>query len=221
MLAYSNFTKDIDEELEDDDPGEVFINEQPNPEPEMDQPEIYNELIQEQHVEQVKEVINEATDNIRMSVEAPTQAQKILTLEDVTSTPTDIRNVFSEDVVKKYELEVADLLPKTSKFTHVITVDEFMEENHDVEKVCLVYYEKDDTLASEDDKIVTELEAIIGRETLQYFGKGSEDENVVYVKNTDRNLLIELAKEPRSYAEVVLGVSNAVLNKKVPRSDDG
>lgn len=224
MAAYSNLTEDLDAELDEtDDEGEVFINEQPNPEPEveLEEPHIYNELVRERHVEAVKEAVDEATENIRMTVEAPTQANQIISLEDVTSQPTDIRNVFHPDVVKKYELEVKDELPQTSKFTYVITVDEFMEENHDMDKVSLMYYEGDDTLADDSDKIVKDLEAIVGRETLKFFGKGSQDENVVYVKNTDRKMLIEICKDARSYPVAVFGIPNSILNKKVPRSDDG
>lgn len=226
MAQYTNLTKELEEELQDDeDEGEVFVNLQPNPQPEVElEPAvIYDELVQERHVEAVKEVIDEATENIRMSVDPPTQAQRIITLEDVTSQPTDIRNVFSEEVVKKYELEVSDELPQTSKFTHVITVDEFMEENHEMDKITLMYYEGDETLASDDDKIVpaSEVDAIIGKESLQFFGKGSEDKDVVYVKNTDRKLLVEVTRDERSYPVAVFGIPNSVLNKKVPRSDDG
>jgi len=218
------FNESVDLEAEEpEDEGEVFINEQPNPEKELDNAEIYDELVRERHVEHVEEVIIEATENIRMSVEAPTQAQQVITLEDVDSKPTDIRNIFSPDVVKKYELEVAAELPQTSKFTHVISVDEFMEENHEMDKISLNYYEADETLADDADKIVPsqEVDAIIGKESLKWFGKGSEDDDIVYVKNTDRNLLIEITRDSRSFPEAVFGIPNSVLNKKVSRSDDG
>lgn len=210
-----------------EDEGEVFINEQPNPDPEpeveLEAPVIYDQLVGEKHLEHVSEALNEAAENIRMTVEAPTQAQKILNLEDVTSQPTDISNVFDEATVKKYELKIENELPQTSKFTHVITVDEYMEENHEMTKISLMYYAEDKVLADDDDRIVpsAEIDAIIGTESLQYFGKGSEDENVVYVKNTDRNLLIEVTRDSRSYPVAVFGIANSVMTKKVPRSEDG
>ena len=221
--------EDLDEfnnsvDLEEDE-GEVIVNEQPDPKPEneLEEPVIYNEMIHDKHVEQVSEALNEAAENIRMTVEVPTQAQQILTLEDVDSKPTDIRNVFAPEVVAKYELEVAKELPQTSKFTHVISVDEFMEENHEMDKISLNYYAADETLASEDGKLVPsqEIDSIIGKESLKYFGKGSQDDEIVYVKNADRKLLIEVTRDPRSYSEAVLGIANSVLAKKVPRSDDG
>lgn len=222
IQAFVETVPEYEEVIDEEDEGEVFVNLQPNPEPEvkLEEPMIYNQLIREKHL---MDAVNEVGASIDPQVIIPDQASRIITLEDVTSQPTDIRNVFSEETVRKYELEVKDELPQTSKFTHVISVDEFMEENHEMDKVTLMYYEGDDTLADDADKIVpaSEVDAIIGKESLQFFGKGSEDDDIVYVKNTDRKMLVEITRDPRSYPVAVLGIPNSVLNKKVPRSDDG
>jgi hypothetical protein len=88
---------------------------------------------------------------------------------------------------------------------YVITFEEFCEgyDNHD--KITINYYKADDTLADENEEIIDDVESLIGEESLSRFGDGSEDPNVVYVRNERMAIDYEIIKLESSYSEVVSG----------------
>lgn len=75
--------------------------------------------------------------------------------------------------------------------------------------VAYSYYPVDNVLVDEDGQRIENVEEVIGEDTLGYFGHGSEDPNVVFVRNNRLRLHIEIQQLPgRSYAVDVLGLSD-------------
>lgn len=111
--------------------------------------------------------------------------------------------------------EVVAMPVEDKKRPYVITLDEFMEDDEMLDepfaKVCIVYYEADDTLADEQDNIIPDVEMTVGKQNLTRFGLGSRDENIVYVRNWRHMIDYEIAREEGSYTRMVLGETENFL----------
>lgn len=85
---------------------------------------------------------------------------------------------------------------------YVIHVDE-REEYDNYEGVTFTYYDADDVLCNERDEIVDQgdRDRLIGEQNLNRFGHGSDDEDVVYVRNDKLEMIFEIVRSPNSYAE--------------------
>lgn len=89
---------------------------------------------------------------------------------------------------------------------YVISVEEFMDGGEEYDKLTILYFNKDDTLVDERDQVIDDVEGVVGPDALDSFGKGSDDANIVYVRNNSLSVDFEVVYDPRSYKEVVLGI---------------
>lgn len=89
---------------------------------------------------------------------------------------------------------------------YVISKDSFENEYQDFAKESLVYFEDDDVLSDDKDEIIQEREKVIGTEALNSFGEGSDDEDIVYVRNLALSIDYEVVQEHQSYKENVMGL---------------
>ena len=106
-------------------------------------------------------------------------------------------------------------IPKT-RGIELITEEEFSDEseNEDYERIALTYYNTDGVLVDERDEPVPSPENILGQEALASFGKNSKDPDVVYVRNDLTSTLFEVARVYQSFAEVVLGITEPIVQPK-------
>jgi hypothetical protein len=90
---------------------------------------------------------------------------------------------------------------------YVIHLDEREDETAYDGAVTYTYYEADDVVCNERDEVISpeDRERIIGEANLEKFGHGSDDANVVYVRNPQLEMDMEIIKSPNSYAEEVHG----------------
>lgn len=103
--------------------------------------------------------------------------------------------------------QLENRLPEQDKTKpYVITVEQFMEDEPDFDKLTFTYYEGDDTLLDERDSIVPEIDKVIGEYSLTRFGKESGDKHIVYVRSTRIDTDFEIIKNEGEYAEVILGL---------------
>jgi hypothetical protein len=88
---------------------------------------------------------------------------------------------------------------------YVIHRDE-RDENAAYDSVTYTYYE-DDVVCDEDDEVLDEQrrETVIGEENLGKFGHGSGDPTIVYVRNDQLEMDMEIVQSPNSFAEEVHG----------------
>jgi hypothetical protein len=89
---------------------------------------------------------------------------------------------------------------------YVIHRDE-REEFAAYDSVTYTYYAEDDVLCNETDDVIPEedRDRIVGEANLEKFGHGSGDATIVYVRNNQLEMDMEIVKSPNSYAEEVHG----------------
>lgn len=90
---------------------------------------------------------------------------------------------------------------------YIISMDEFTENDAGHEQVTITYYEGDKTLADHNDKQVAMVDQTIGWDNLR-FGHRSGDDNVVFVRNEQYKLDMEIERDERRYGELVAGFIN-------------
>lgn len=81
----------------------------------------------------------------------------------------------------------------------VISPEEFDDCDYPV--VELTYY-ADGFLTDEDDEIVSDINDVIGKDSLNHFGDYNEDPDVVYVRDDEARVLYEICRDNRKYMNV-------------------
>lgn len=111
-----------------------------------------------------------------------------------------------------YQKEIAQ---RSSDRPYVIHEDEQHERGYN--EATFTYYEGDDVLADAADKILDNRDEIVG-DCIEKFGHGSSDPNVVYLRNEQLEVEIELCRSTGSYAEEVHGFKHSDEPRRVRRS---
>lgn len=102
----------------------------------------------------------------------------------------------------------AEMAQRTPDEPYVIHQEEFNEEEPGYPQVTYTYYATDDVLTGEDDIPVPHADIVVGQTNLK-FGHGTDDENVVYVRNDKLELEMEICRSPGSYEIEVLGLEHS------------
>lgn len=89
---------------------------------------------------------------------------------------------------------------------YIITLDEFNENEGDYTQTTVTYYQGDNVLADDREQPISNANGVIGDSNLQ-FGNGSEDPNVVLIRNDTLEVDFEVCLSPGTYSEEVLGVA--------------
>lgn len=101
-----------------------------------------------------------------------------------------------------YEVEGAN---RSEEVPYVIHYDEYFNNETPYEQIQLTYYEGDDVLADSNDTPVDDQDAMVGLGNLSKFGHGSKDPNVVYIRNHELQLEIEVVHNDGMFSEEVHG----------------
>lgn len=146
------------------------------------------------------------------------------------TTQAQVRNVFKDNRPLNrewdHEMEAAS---RTPNHPYVITHQEFLENDGEFEQSSLTYFEGDDALVDELDAAILphEVERLVGVDNLTRFGHGSDDNQLVYIRNEKLEIDFEVILNRGKYAEVVLGfrddaeVDRRQRPQKFRRGDDG
>jgi hypothetical protein len=113
--------------------------------------------------------------------------------EEVTTNSDAVKTIFDPQ----------NLPPRDRSKPYVITAEEYYTD--DSEKLMLAYYAEDRVLADEREKPIPDIEKVIG-DAVEYFGVGSDDPMIVYVKNEQIGRVIEVVKDEQSFAKLVLKI---------------
>lgn len=120
----------------------------------------------------------------------------------------EVQNVFEEhgDPPGETWIHAEELKKRSPDRPYVIHLDE-RDEYEDYQPVSLTYFEGDDVVADGRDDVIgpEDRERLLGEKNLERFGHGSQDPNVVYIRNDKLELVYEVVKSPNSYAEEVAG----------------
>lgn len=131
-------------------------------------------------------------------------AEDVEKVEDAVAVEEPVANVFESQTTDHWDYEVEKTLrAEKPGQPYVIHLDEFGEEGYNT--VCYTYYTEDEILADERDEIVDGVDHLVGLENLQRFGHGTDNINIVLIRNESISLDIEIAKANGSYAADVHG----------------
>lgn len=148
---------------------------------------------------------------------------RIVRTENFSKNVEEVDEIFEDQEELKlidtspYEVETEDgtvLVKDTSEGIveivepYIISEEDFIDPNSYVEfdRNTLLYYEEDDVLATDRDEVIQNVEEIIGSQALTSFGYGSNNKDVVFVRNVKLGCNFEVIREEGSYQEMVLGI---------------
>jgi hypothetical protein len=123
------------------------------------------------------------------------------------------------EVMTEAEMEDGALFgTRSPDHPYVISFKEFMEDEEHYDKISIEWFEFDNTLADDREQIIPDVDEMVGRRNLSRFGQGSEDPNIVYVRNEHLHIDFEIAYNDKGYAEVVLDIDPEPRQKRrVPK----
>lgn len=127
-------------------------------------------------------------------------------------------NVF-KDPPQINEFDLGEEIKKrTTERPYVITDDEYFQNSTDYTQVCLQWYTFDKVLATQGDEELTETDELVGDENLLKFGHGSNDANIVYIRNDGLEKEFEVIRIKGGYGETVHGeLQHSNSKRKVPK----
>lgn len=99
-----------------------------------------------------------------------------------------------------------ELSQRNWKKPHIIHQDEFATGETEYAQTTYTYYAGDNVLVDTDNTVLHNRENLIGTEALRRFGHGSDDLNIVYVRNTELELEIEIVRDLGRYEVEVQGL---------------
>lgn len=157
-------------------------------------------------------------------VEAAQIEEEEVQAEAVPEEP-EVRNVFRDaEVADNWDWH-KERARRSPRKPYVIHIEE-RDEQQAYDGVTFTYYEDDDVVCNERDEPLDEAdrERILGEENLAKFGHGSGDASVVYIRNDQLEMDIELIRSPNSFAEEVHGFEPEIRHmhrhRGRPRFDD-
>jgi hypothetical protein len=139
-------------------------------------------------------------------LEGPEETVYVKIEPEPTEEPEDPKNVF-RNYNDHWDYAI-ELPTRTDDVPYVIHKDEYFGSETDFEQMTLTYFEGDDVLADSNDTPVDDQDAMVGLGNLAKFGHGSGDPNVVYVRNVELQLEIEIMHSDGLYSEEVHGISD-------------
>lgn len=125
------------------------------------------------------------------------------------------RNIFADSQPPiSTDLDARNILDAQDKeSSHVITKMEFAEGpdegNAVYEQITLTYFEEDGVLIDERDEPVPDPNVTVGDVNLEMFGVGSDDNNIVYIRNPTIEVDFEVIRSKGSYAKSILGFDDS------------
>ncbi len=148
--------------------------------------------------------------------------------KDAEKSAKEVRNVFADAIPAEnnnfdYEEE---LKTRSETAPYVLSHDEFYQGVKDYQQNTLTYFEGDDVLTDDRDQPINETEMTVGDVNFQRFGHGSNDNNIVYIRNDRLEIDFEVIRSQGKYVQEILGFmehSHRPGSGKVRRfrSDDG
>ena len=162
----------------------------------------YEQLAQEE-IDSVKEAFsrrNSIEDGEEVETEEESSEEED---EEVPVTKLKTLKEFTEELRRSgyTNYSNADSLEETDERPHVITPEEFGElEDQGFQTISLTYY-ADQVLADDDDRVITNVDDIVGYDSLTHFGEYEDDS--VFVRNEKLKCDYEILLDERTYAQVL------------------
>jgi hypothetical protein len=175
-----------------------------------------------EHLKDLEEKKTEVDDEIKEYTEGiENLGYKQVTSEDmVDNTPeggrvSGIRGLDYDVEVLAPVAEVQESRP------YIIREDEYHNGHEGYSQYSYTYYVEDSTLAGEDERAVEDIDKVIGADSITKFGVGSNDADIVYVRNPVLLEDYEVTRDSRSYGVMVLGFDKTDGQQGVRLQADG
>lgn len=136
--------------------------------------------------------------------EAPSSEVVIRNVFDSETSEIDPEEMVDVDEEWDYEAEVAK---RQGAQAYILSEEEYFANEPENTQASMTYFEGDGVLVDSADKALTtsEMMRLIGHVNNLRFGHGSNDPNLVYIRNDKLDLDMEIALSRGKYAEEVLG----------------
>lgn len=125
--------------------------------------------------------------------------------EDEVEEGVVVQTVEETTQVNVFDLEdwnyAAEIAKRDPEVPYIIHVDEFTQNEPDHDQLTYTYYEVDDVLADQQENTIDDMDAVIGLGNLGRWGHGSNDENIVYIRNEEMSTDFEVVRDRGSFAE--------------------
>lgn len=95
---------------------------------------------------------------------------------------------------------------RKGKSVYVLHEDEFFQDERGYTQDTLMYYSGDYTLADPHDRPIYNTTEVLGTDFMNEFGKGTNQEDVLYIRNENLKAEYEVVLASGTYAEDILGV---------------
>jgi len=89
---------------------------------------------------------------------------------------------------------------------HIISQEEFMQNDSEYIQSTLTYYELDEVLTDDRENVIEELDETVGKQNMMMFGTKSSDPNIVHIRNGRLQMEFEVCRSGTSYQREVLGI---------------
>lgn len=117
--------------------------------------------------------------------------------------PAKVVSIFPEERTEPWDQEKENAARERHQGRpYIISVDEFQENELDLAQQTITFYEGDRVLVDQEDVPIYNYGNVVGE---LLFGHGSQDPNIVYVRNPRGKIEYEILRDHGSYAIVVLG----------------
>lgn len=103
----------------------------------------------------------------------------------------------------------AEMAQRTSTAPYIIHQDEFATNETEYGQSTLTYYSGDKILADEDDTVVNNVDDLVGEDNLKRFGHGTDDMNILFIRNPVIEVEYEICRSPGSYEQEVMGLEHS------------
>lgn len=115
-------------------------------------------------------------------------------------------------------------LVRTPEKPYIIPIGDYMNPEDDFEdydRITITYYDEDEVLTDDADKVIPDVNKTVGTANLKRFGKDSDNPDIVYIRNEKLRTDFEIARVSGSYTKIVLGFdSKPSARTKRLREDD-
>jgi hypothetical protein len=152
-----------------------------------------NEVVRERYSEVELQAIKETNERF------PAEEEEEIVVEETTQV-----NVFESGAQDEWDYRY-ETSQRTKDVPYIIHIDEFRENPLSHDQTSYTYYELDDTLSDSRDTTVDDMDKVIGLGNLGKWGHGSQDPNVVYIRNEELGMDIEVVRDRGSFSETVHG----------------
>jgi hypothetical protein len=102
-----------------------------------------------------------------------------------------------------------ELSRRTPDRPYIIHQDEFHLNESGYQQVVYSYYAGDGVFTDEHDTVLENIDNLLGLDNLTRWGHGSDDFNVLYIRNSAIQLEFEVCRTPKSYEEDVQGLEHS------------